>query len=371
MFEIVIVRWIAAAWILTGAALLLAIMGYRRRVLEFLVLLLLIVVQIALLGVWTIGATAEATWQGQALVFRLSTVVDPSFALWYCNVVFWFGLGVVVLLLLAAVIRRRITHQDRQDFRMPRALRASAFLVEVAALVVMAGPANLSNGQPLAGLEDALSPKGIRQMQVVVVRPERKYGFLPNTGRKALVFLHSPGGKWLWKPVGQFGSPDDALSLEKEKIIEARCVWLDGANRAQIFLNMPGKTFGGWVCLLDYDFAADKQLPAWPQADKKLPGVEPETRPVTKPKAPPATKPKAPPATKPKAPPATKPKAPPATKPKAAPIVKPKIPPIVIPKAPPAIKPKAPPATKPKAAPTTGPKPAPATKPKTQPGSKP
>ncbi len=315
MFEIVIARWIAAAWILTGVALLLAIMGYRHRVLEFLALLLLILLQIALLGTWTIGATAEATWQGEALVFRSSTVIDPVFSVWYRNVVFGFGLGVLVLLLLAAVIRRRITRRDRQDFRMRRAVRASAFLVELVALAVMAGPLNLSNGRPLPALEDALSPKGIRWMQVVVVRPERKYGFLPNTGRKTLVFLHRPGGNWVWKPVGQFGSPDDALSLEKEKILEARCVWLDGANRARIFLNMPGKTFGGWVCLLDYDYAAGKQLPAWPQVDKKLPGVEPETQPVTKPEAPPATKPKAPPATKPKPAPATKPKTQPGSKP--------------------------------------------------------
>ena len=361
MIEIVIARWIVAAWILTAAALLLAIIGYRRRVLEFLALLLLILLQISLLGAWTVAATAEAAWQGESLVFRSSTVIDPTFALWYRNVVFWFGLGVLVLLLVAAIIRRRITHQDRQDFRMPRALRASAFLVELAALVVMAGPLNLSNGRPLEGLKGALSPDATRQMQVVVVRPQRKYTFLPNTGRKTLVFLHKSGGGWLWKPVGQFGSPDDALSIEKEKILEARCVWLDQKNRAQIFLNMPGKTFGGWVCLLDYDFKADKQLPAWPAVDKKLPGVEPETRPVTKPKAPPATKPKAPPA--------AKPKAPPAAKPKPLPIIEPETRPVTKPKAPPATKPKAPPATKPKVPPATKPTALPATKPKTQPGS--
>jgi len=332
MPEIPISTWILIALILTGAALLLAIIGYRRRVLEFLALLLLILLQIVLLGAWTVGATAEAAWQGETLVFRSSTVIDPTFALWYCNVLFWFAVVVLVLLLLAAIIRRRITHQDRQDFRMPRALRASAFLVELAALVVMVGPLNLSNGRPLEGLKGALSPDATRQMQVVVVRPERKYTFLPNTGRKTLAFLHRPSGEWLWKPVGQLGTPGDTVSLQHEEILEARCVWLDQKNRAQIFLNMPGKTFGGWVCLLDYDFKADKQLPAWPAVDKKLPGVEPETRPVTKPEAPPATKPKAPPATKPKplptiepeTRPATKPKAPPATKPKAPPATKPK-----------------------------------------------
>lgn len=339
MPEIEIATWIVIAWILTGVALLLAIIGYRRRVLEFLVLLLLILLQIALLGAWTVGATAEAAWQGEALVFRSSTVVDPGFALWYRNVVFWFALGVLVVLLLAAVIRRWVTRRDRQDFRILRALRVSAFLVELMALVVMAGPLNLSNGQPLPALKGALSPDATRQMQVVMVRPQRKYIFLPATGRKTLAFLHRPGGKWLWEPVGKFGSPGDALSVEKEDIREARCVWLDDAKRVQIFLNMPGKTFGGWVCLLDYDFTAGKQLPVWPQADKKLPGVEPKTQPVTKPKAPPATKPKLPPIVIPKLPPTTKPKAPPATKPKA----------------PPATKPKAPPATRPKSLPVTQP----------------
>ena len=245
---------IILAWILTGLVAYLTVRGCRRHRLELSALLLLVLIQIPPLTAWTLGATAEAAWQRHSLLSD-STVVDPGFERLYADLFLWVAVALMVMLALAPLIRKLLKKEPKPDVEHGPVLRVMAFGFELAALLVIAGPASLSDSAPYEPLANAVSPDGTREGQVVCVYPPR----LPfGRHRETMVFLYRLRRQWFWKPVGRFEEEFDSA----DGVLGARCDWAEHPGRVRIWiatgLNVDSAT---WSCEANYDYISGQVVP--------------------------------------------------------------------------------------------------------------